>query len=175
MELISSARASQAATSIAGNATTAPAASPVLEPVVSAGSSAGALAPVGNATSVPGVNVPDSIFGWGGYFEALAWLCFALAILWFVLWLIKRRGISFSGGSTPGMRIESRMALGPKKWVIITRYLDRRLILGVTEQNITLLSDMPVEALESSETQAKHDKAFADFLKREGQDPHERI
>ena len=163
------AQAPEAGAALAGNATMAPAASPALEPVVSSTAAGISTLPAANATSVPGLSVPDAAFAWGGYFEALAWLCFALALLWLVLWLIKRRGFSFSGSSTPGMRIESRLSLGPKKWVIITRYLDRRLILGVTEQQITLLSDLPVNPPEGFEPQGKQDKTFAAFLNREDQ------
>ena len=161
------AQAPQTGSVVAGNATMAPAASPALEPVLSSTSAGGMAA--ANATSAPGLSVPDAAFAWGGYFEALAWLCFALALLWLVLWLIKRRGLGFSGESTPGMRIESRLALGPKKWVIVARYLDRRLILGVTEQQITLLSELPAPPPEGSEPRNKQDKTFAAFLNREDQ------
>ena len=82
----------------------------------------------------------------GGYFEALAIVCFALALLWALLWLVKRygRGSGFLGGST-GMRVESRLALGPKKWIIVVRDLDRRLVLGLTDANISLLTELPFE------------------------------
>ena len=163
------AQAPQTGSVAVGNATMAPAASPALEPVLSSAAAGTMAAPAANATSAPGLSVPDAAFAWGGYFEALAWLCFALAVLWLVLWLIKRRGFGFSGDSTPGMRIESRLALGPKKWIIITRYQDRRLILGVTEQQITLLSDLPVAPPEGSESRNKQDKTFAAFLNREDQ------
>lgn len=111
---------------------------------------AGVAAPVGGGTAAqaPGGGLPDFSglsISWGGYFEALAILCFVLAFLWAVLWLMKRhKGGLFSGGA-PGMRIETRMALGPKKWIVVARYLDRRLILGVTDERITMLTEMPVE------------------------------
>ena len=83
---------------------------------------------------------------WGGYFEALAIVCFALALLWALLWLVKRygRGGGILGGGT-AMRVESRLALGPKKWIIVVRYLDRRLVLGLTDANISLLTELPLE------------------------------
>ncbi len=168
MEPLLVAQAAQAEPSVA-NATLAPAASPAVDAVLP--SVAGVVAPSANATSVPGLSAPEAIFSWGGYFEALAWLCFALGLLWLILWMVKRRGGGFGGGSTPGMRIESRLVLGPKKWVIVTRYLDRRLILGVTEQQITLLSEMPVDAPEGAGLPGKQDKTFAAFLKKEDQTP----
>lgn len=89
-------------------------------------------------------NLPDVSFSWSGYFEALAILCFVLALLWAVLWLVKRRGNGggFFASSTPSMRIENRLALGPKKWLIVVRYLDRRLVLGVTDKSINLLTEL---------------------------------
>ena len=71
-------------------------------------------------------------------------MCLALAVLWALLWFVKRRG-GMSGmvfSSSPGMRIESRLALGPKKWILVARYQDRRLVLGVTEHSISLLTEL---------------------------------
>ena len=83
---------------------------------------------------------------WSGYFEALAILCFALALLWVLLWLVKRHGkVGFLSGASPTLRIESRLALGPKKWVIVVRYMDRRLVLGLTDERISLLTEIPPE------------------------------
>lgn len=163
--------------SVAGNATMAPAAPPALAgaagnaTLLPATAGDGALLPAANATSIPGLGVPEPMTAWWGYFEALGWLCFALAALWLFLWLLKRRGaLGLSGASVPDMRIESRLALGPKKWVIVTRHLDRRLILGVTEQQITLLSDRPAE--EGKETPpGAQGGSFASFLKKEDRNP----
>lgn len=88
-------------------------------------------------------SLPDVNFSWSGYFEALAILCLLLAGIWALLWLVKRRGNSgFFASSTPAMRVESRLALGPKKWLLVVRYLDRRLVLGITDKSITLLTEM---------------------------------
>ncbi|MDR2161446.1 MAG: flagellar biosynthetic protein FliO [Desulfovibrio sp.] len=113
--------------------------------------------------------ISDAVFSWGSYFEALAWLCFALALLWFVLWLIKRRGGIHLPGSVPAMRIESRMALGPKKWIMVVLVQDRRLLLGVTDQRISLLCDLPAEAAEPAEKDLP--RTFAAALDREGNKP----
>ena len=84
--------------------------------------------------------IPDISLAWGGYFQALAILCFALAALWLVLWLLKRA--KHAGVSAPHtMRIESRLALGPKNWLYVVRCQDKRLILGVSEKNVSLISE----------------------------------
>lgn len=166
MEPILVAQAAQS--SSAANATLPQAASSVAEPVLSATAGNGTLLPAANATSIPGLTTPEPMIAWWGYFEALGWLCFALAALWLFLWLLKRRGtLGFTGASVPDMRIESRLALGPKKWVIVTRYQDRRLILGVTEKQITLLSDRPAEEDEAPGKSVAQGDSFASFLKKE--------
>ncbi len=112
-------------------------------------------------------SVMDSahVGSWGQYFEAIAILCFVIATLWLVLWLIKRRSPHFGGGSA-AMRIESRLALGPKKWVVITRYMDKRLVLGVTDQQINLLTTLDVPADEGGKPlQLATGKNFASVLR----------
>jgi Flagellar biogenesis protein len=84
--------------------------------------------------------IPDISLAWGGYFQALAILCFALAALWLILWLTKRA--RHAGVAAPHtMRIESRLALGPKNWLYVVRCQDKRLILGVSEKNVSLISE----------------------------------
>lgn len=109
-------------------------------PAVSAGSGAAAGATDGGSL-LPAL--PGAGFSWSGYFEALAILCLVLAGVWAVLWLMKRRGGGkFFASSTPSMRIENRLALGHKQWLVVVRYLDRRLILGVTDKTVTLVTEL---------------------------------
>ncbi len=135
-----------------------------------AGIPAASSAPLSTAAaSVPAQpgalsSLPDSVISWSGYFEALAVLCFVLALLWAVLWLVRKRGGTLLGGSSPTMRIESRLALGPKKWIIVARFLDRRLVLGVTDQQITLLTEMPLEEPSGRDKPAGTRSPFAALL-----------
>ena len=101
-----------------------------------------ALAAEGTPLALPDVN-----FTWKGYFNALAVLCFLLGIFFAALWLIRRfaRGGMRLVGGGPELSVESRLALGPKKWVMAVRYMDKRLLLGVTDTNITLLTETPLE------------------------------
>ncbi|MDR2076181.1 MAG: flagellar biosynthetic protein FliO [Desulfovibrio sp.] len=126
------------------------------------------LPPAG--ADAPAASLPDSaVFSWGGYFEALAWLCFALALFCLILWVIKRRGgVPFSGASS-GARIESRLALGPKKWLLAVHFQGRRLLLGLTDQNITLLCELPPE--EAAPSRTKDSPTFAEAMDKEADNP----
>ncbi len=88
--------------------------------------------------------IPGLSFSWAGYFQALAILCFGLALLWAILWFIKKQGGTglFSTVPSPAMRVENRLSLGPKKWLFIVRCLDKRLVLGVTDAQISLITEV---------------------------------
>ena len=84
-------------------------------------------------------------FSWGGYIQALGAVFLLLAFLWFMLWLLRRYGrFNFlpRPGSLPrdALIMEAQMPLGPRKGLTVVRFMGKRLLLGVTEQNITLLA-----------------------------------
>lgn len=85
----------------------------------------------------------DGIFSWGGYFQALALLFLIVALLWAALWYLKRRGGIKLLTKQGDLNLESRMALGPKKYLVVVRFLNKRLLLGVTDQQITMLTELP--------------------------------
>lgn len=66
-----------------------------------------------------------------------------LAVLLVAYWALKRygprAGLRFARGD---LRLEAQLPLGPKRSVVVVRFLNRRMVLGVTEQNITLLSEV---------------------------------
>lgn len=82
-----------------------------------------------------------SAFSFGSYFEALAILFLVLAILWLFVAFFRRKSGTFSK-SLPSMRIESRLAIAPKKWIIVAKVMDKRLVLGITDQQITMLTEI---------------------------------
>ncbi|MDR2800848.1 MAG: flagellar biosynthetic protein FliO [Desulfovibrio sp.] len=96
--------------------------------------------------------IPDLSLSWRGYFEALALLCLLVALLWGLLWLIRKRGIAPGLFTSQGdmLRVENRLSLGPKKWILAIRCLDRHLIVGVTDQNISLLTEIFCEEAEEN-------------------------
>ena len=102
---------------------------------------------VGVATPSP---VPDSTFTWGGYFQAIGILILLLMALWFILRLLRR----FGGGRflpvtttlpRQALRVEAQLPLGQRRGVFVVRFLNKRLVLGVTEQRITLLTEMEAD------------------------------
>ncbi len=97
----------------------------------------------------------DSLFSWGGYFQALAVLFCIVALLWLALWYLKRKG-GFKILTMQGdLSLESRMALGPKKSLIVVRFLNKRVLLGVTDQQITMLTELPTDDDEPSSHSAQ--------------------
>ncbi len=86
-------------------------------------------------------------FSWAGYFTAIGSLCILLALLWALVWALrksKRFNFIPRPGAFPrdGLRIESQLPLGPRKGLVVVRFLEKRLLLGVTEHNITLLQEV---------------------------------
>jgi flagellar biosynthetic protein FliO len=100
------------------------------------------VAPPGSKAA-SGSLIPNVSLSWSGYFEALGILFLILAALWALLWFLKKRGGGIFAAPAPLMRLESRLALGPKKWLYVVRYMDRRLMLGVCDKSISLLADDP--------------------------------
>ncbi len=91
-------------------------------------------------------NHVDTSFSWGGYFQAIGVMCILLAVLWGAVWVVRRYG-KFNFIPSPSalprdaLKMEGQLPLGPKKGLVVIRFLDRRLLLGITEQNIILLKD----------------------------------
>ena len=87
-----------------------------------------------------------STFSWGGYIQALGILCLLLGGLWFAVWAIRKYG-KFNFLPRPGslpkdaLVMEAQMPLGPKKGLMVVRFLNRRLLLGVTDHQISLLTE----------------------------------
>lgn len=88
----------------------------------------------------------ETVFSWGGYFQAIGLMCLLLAALWGAVWLVRRYG-KFNFIPSPvalprdALRMEAQLPLGAKKGLAVIKFLDRRLLLGITEKNIVLLKD----------------------------------
>lgn len=121
-----------------------------------AASAATGLSVGANATA--GLEVAQQGFTWGGYFQAIGVLMLLLGALWAGVWLLRRYG-PFRFIPAPGalprdaLRLEAQLPLGPRKGLMVVRFLDRRLLLGVTDQRISLLTEMDTE----------HEPATEDF------------
>lgn len=87
-----------------------------------------------------------STFSWGGYLQALGILGVLLGALWFGVWALRKYG-KFNFMPRPGalpkgaLLMEAQLPLGPRKGLMVVRFLNRRLLLGVTDQQITLLTE----------------------------------
>ena len=109
----------------------------------------------GGGESVMGLGAS---FSWSGYVQAIGVLFLLLAALWLVVWLMRRYG-KFNFLPRPdalprdALVMEAQMPLGPRKGLMVVRFLNRRLLLGVTDQQITLLT----------EEKAHHEPRNADF------------
>jgi len=96
-----------------------------------------------SASALETMRITEPVFSWGGYFMALGFMFLLLGLLWFALRFLKKSGgLRFFAGDS-GLQVESRCALGPKKHLLVVRYLDKRLLLGVTEHHISLLGEYP--------------------------------
>lgn len=145
----------------------AQAASPAMDAGASAAQSAGnALSGVAGTFSQA-----EGIFSWSGYFQALSVLFLIVSLLWFALWYLKRRGGINLLTRQGDLSLESRLALGPKKSIIVVRFLNKRVLLGITDQRITMLTELPDDEDDTDSRQSLKANA-ADFkahLERIGQ------
>ncbi len=108
----------------------------------------------------------ESSFSWQGYFTAIGTLLILLAVLWGLVWAMRKSG-RFNFMPRPGMFprsglcMEAQLPLGPRKGLVVVRFLDKRLLLGVTDQGITLLQEI----------KDNHDSTdFQSLLEKEQQD-----
>lgn len=103
-------------------------------------------AEVGQNVASTGRPAAENAFSWSGYFQAIGILCLLLAALWFAMWLVRRYG-KFNFLPRPGalprdaLVMEAQLPIGPRKGLMVVRFLNRRLLLGVTDQQITLLME----------------------------------
>ncbi len=119
------------------------------------------------ATSTPDMPMPmDSSFTWGGYFQAVGTLLLLLALLWGLVWCVRKYGkFNFlpRPGSFPrdGLRVESQLPIGPRKSLMVVRFLNDRLLLGVTDTHITLLKET------RSHTDEENAMEFEELIEKE--------
>jgi flagellar protein FliO/FliZ len=90
--------------------------------------------------------LPDAGISWHGYLQAIGTMFLVVGVLWGGLWLMRRSGrfaaMARPGGfSRDGLFLERQLPLGQRKHLLVVRFLNRHLLLGVTEQRITLLAE----------------------------------
>lgn len=109
---------------------------------------------------LPAVDAGTSLLTTVGYLSLL------LGVIFLFYWLMKRYGVPGSIGSgRNGPRLVSRLMLGNRQSVAVVRYRDTDMVLGVTEERITLLTETEAGPDEESSVPVKN---FASMLKRSG-------
>ncbi len=107
---------------------------------------------------LPAVDSGTTILTTAGYLFLL------LGVIFLAYYLLKRLGVpaAFTSGQN-GPRLISRLMLGNRQSVAVVRYRDKDLLLGVTDNGISLLSEE--EADNSQQGPITPVKSFAAFLK----------
>lgn len=85
-----------------------------------------------------------------------------LGLIFLGLALLKRHGLGvrLGGRSQTVLRIEDRVVLGPRKQLVVVRFLNKLLVLGVTDSGINLITEA------DHESSSEH-AAFSLALERE--------
>jgi flagellar protein FliO/FliZ len=80
-----------------------------------------------------------------GIFKAIIPLILLVALLYGVLIFVKKYGLSFKNKTqqdSPHVKLISSRMIMPKKFISIVKIEDKLLVLGVSEQSITLLKEL---------------------------------
>lgn len=128
-----------------------------------AGALSGALPDAGEGVKT----LPQAGDMTGALFQVAGVLCLLLALIFVGFWVLKRFGKRMGLGvfGTGALRIEGTMSLGPKKNIVVVRFLNKRMVLGVTDASINLLTEMDT----GDDTDRKDfDKALEDARAKDG-------
>jgi flagellar protein FliO/FliZ len=74
-------------------------------------------------------------------------LAFVAAVLWFAARLAKKRGLGQGNGL---IEVVARQRMGRASSVSVVRIADRVLVVGATEEQVTLLAEVDGEAVEEA-------------------------
>lgn len=76
-------------------------------------------------------------------FKMAAALMIILALIFLALALIKRYGLAarLQGRMAGSLRVEERVILGPRKQLVVVRFLNKLLVLGVSDAGIQLITE----------------------------------
>ena len=127
-------------------AQTAQAAAPVTTATAPAGSATGAGA-VADTASQGGFLDSLQSGPFGDFAEMLAIFFLVLGLVCVCLWLVRRIGGKYLPANTPHMALEGRLSIGPKRWIMLVRVDSKRLVLGLTDQHIVKLAELPDDSL----------------------------
>ncbi|GAB6888798.1 hypothetical protein JCM13304A_22970 [Desulfothermus okinawensis JCM 13304] len=87
------------------------------------------------------------------YIKALGLLLILLAVLIGILFAIKKFSpTTLSNVKQNQFKVLGNLNLGPKKSIIMVRFLNSVLLIGVTESNITLLKEVDIDHAQDFES-----------------------
>ena len=94
-------------------------------------------------------------------------LLLVLAVIAALAWIVRRTPLA--GKSDGPLAVKSTLTLSQRERLVLVRYADRELLLGVNGQRITLLSDAPcgTDSPEDEPVQNAVIKPFAALLERQ--------
>ncbi|KAF1076466.1 flagellar biosynthetic protein FliO [Halodesulfovibrio sp. MK-HDV] len=117
--------------------------------------------------------VPE-VVGWGSYVQSIGILLLLLGGLYGLLWFVRKVGMNkgFRGkkGGERTLDVEERFHLAPKKQLVVVRFLNKRLLLGVTDHQINLLSETEAEDDSSHSSDSEEFKKFMGQLRNADSD-----
>lgn len=101
--------------------------------------------------------------------KALLPLILILGLLLFALIMVRRYSFSINGKKSKLLKIEvlNNHLIMPKKYLSVVRVQDKILLLGISENNITLLKEYDYnQSLETDIEQGEIKKTFLELLKQ---------
>lgn len=158
---------------------------PTVAPTVRPMSVAASASPFGvmpaTSTSVPSPAPTEIQFtqgveiNWGRQIiVTLAWLAFMVVGIWVVMrYLYGRIGVAGLGAGTKTIQLLDRHMLGPQKALLLVAVPGKVLLLGMTDQQITTLSELRCEDLPSGSSPPRTTATFTAELRRQTENPPE--
>jgi flagellar protein FliO/FliZ len=84
---------------------------------------------------------------WMTLLKSFGMLCIVIGVLIAVLWLLRRAYLHSGRGGRPGViQILSSLHVSPKEKIVLVDVLGEKLLLGITSQQISLLTKISDEA-----------------------------
>lgn len=119
-----------------------------------------------NATVPP---LPSTDLGYSVVFQMAGALFLVLALLMVASYLLRRYGhkLGVGGNRRSGLELLGQLPLGPRRGVAVVRFMNRVLVLGVTEQQVNLLTEVN-EAKEGPEDEEGFSHVLEDASRRRG-------
>lgn len=96
----------------------------------------------------------------------------SLGVVLGLLWLVARMASARTGGRRAGLvTVHARQPLGRNAYLSVVTVGDRALLVGVTEHQVNLISELPSQLLDTLEPTVLHALPCADTESTEAVDP----